>query len=253
MRIGVLPVTNASNPYCRIKVAIRGSWLENLGFNHKTPVIATPQPSGFTLRVADANAVNATGANVVNATTDTSSSGKLIYVWMEDGRPALHVNFAGIFAANGLAVGDFLAVRYEYGLIEARKLPPAQKYYVVGTHNHGAFLRLYGNWLDDAGVMLDGGVVTVAVATTCITLRVWDEPGLDYADIVKFARRLKYQLVQAQKNQDVTFIDLDGYLLNRAGFDSGDICGVRYVRGIITLFKPDLQKLGLLQHQGLLS
>ena len=119
--------------------------------------------------------------------------------------------------------------------------------------NSCAFLRLYGPWLDDAGVFLDGGIVTVAVAPACITLRVWDDPDMSYTDIVKFARKLRYQLVQAQKNQDVTFIDLDSHMLGRAGFDIGDVCGVRYERGIITLFKPDLQKLGLLHHQGLLS
>ena len=244
--IGVLYVTGTKNPPYRIRVNMRGLWLANFGFTYGTPVLAIPQPDGFRLQVENANT-----ANVTN-TTDAINSSKLIHVGLDGKKHALYLNFANSFAANGLAAGDFLAARYEYGVIEARRLPPAQRYCVVGTRNHGAFLRLYGPWLNDAGFPLDG-IVTVATSPGCVTLRVWDEPDLSYREVVKFARMQRYQLVQVQKNQQVKFIDMDSHMLNRAGLDSGDICGVWYEHRMITLFKPDLQKLGLLHHQGLLS
>ena len=136
-----------------------------------------------------------------------------------------------------------MLAKYEYGTIAARKLPPAHKYYVVAALNYSAFLRLYGEWLNDAGFLPDV-IATVAIKPGCITLRTWSEPAASYSDIVKFARERKYQIAQPQKNQDITYIDLDCCLLDRAGFVTGDFCGVRYDCGIITLFKPDLQKLG---------
>jgi len=233
MNLGILHITATKKPPCRTKVSVRSTTrLAAFGFDYETPVWATPQPDGFTLTVQDER--------------HEKDGGKLIHVGREGRKLALTLNFAKNFAVAGLSAGDFLAARYEYGVITARKLPPAQKYYVVVSQNYGAFLRLCGVWLDDAGFFPDT-IATVAVQRDGggMTLRLWDETATTYGDIVKFARAHQYQLLQAQRNQQITFIDLESHLLNCAGLDAGDIAGIHYEHGRITLFKPDLQKLGL--------
>ena len=231
MKTAILQITATKKPPYRTKIGIRSSWLADIGFVCGVPVRAIPLPDGFILALQD---------------ECNRHNGKLIHVGLDGTKLALTLNFANNFTIAGLAAGDFLAARYEYGIITAKKLPPAQKYYVVASHNHGAFLRLNGAWLNDAGFLPDT-IAMVAVQRDCISLRLWDETAesaASYSEIVKFARTHQYQILQAQKNQHITIIDLDGYLLNRAGVNTGDIAGIHYEHGRITLFKPDLQKLG---------
>ena len=225
----VLHITATKKPPCRTKISIRFSWLADMGFVYGAPVWATPQPDGFTLALMNKHR--------------QEDGSKLIHVGSDGKKLALTLNFAKNFSVAGLTAGDFLAAQYEHGLITAKKLPPAQKYYVVGAQNYGAFLRLCGEWLNDAGFLPDS-IVTVAVRQGCIILRLWNDHAATYGEIVKFARANQYQILQAQRNQKITFIDLDSYLLDCAGLDTGDITGVHYEYGRITLFKPDLQKLG---------
>jgi len=232
MSMAILHMTAVEKPYYRTKIGVRSSWLADMGFVCGAPVWAMPQPDGFTLTL-----------HSKHSKMDGMDSGKLIHVGLDGKKLALTLNFAKNFSVAGLSAGDFLAARYEYGVITARKLPPAQKYYVVGAQNHGAFLRLCGGWLNDTGFLPDT-IAMAAVLRDGMTLRLWDDTAATHSDIVKFARAHKYQVVQPQKNQHITFIDLNGYTLNRTGFDTGDIAGIHYEHGCITLFKPDLQTLG---------
>ena len=230
MKMAILQITTTKNPPFRMKIGIRSNWLADIGFVYGAPVRAVPLPDGFILALQDEH------SEMIN------SNGKLIHVGLDGTRLALTLNFAKNFSIAGLSAGDFLAAQYEYGAITAKKLPPAQKYYVVGAHNYSAFLRLSGEWLNDVGFLPDV-IVTAAMQPDCITLQLWDKPDTTYCEIVKFARTHQYQVLQTQRNQHITFIDLDDCLLNRAGVNSGDIAGVHYEYGRITLFKPDLQKL----------
>jgi len=230
LRMGVLHVTSTKKPPYRCKVNIRSPWLADLGFSHGSAVTAVPQQDGFTLTLK----------NTVN------ENGKLIHVGLggdAKNKPALSLNFANNFSTTGLSGGDFLAAGYEYGVITARKLPDAQKYYVVGARNHGAFLRLNGAWLSNAEFLPDS-IAIVAVDRDCIILQLWNDTASSYGEIVKFARMHKCQILQVQKNQHIIFIDLDAHILHRAGFEPGCLSGVHYDCGIIKLFKPDLRKLG---------
>jgi len=230
MNMAILHITMTKKPPCRTKVSLRSTTrLADLGFVYNASVRAIPQSDGFTLALQNEHS--------------EKDSGKLIHVGREGKKLALTLNFAKNFTVAGLSAGDFLAARYEYGVITARKLPPAQKYYVIGSQNYGAFLRLYGEWLNNAGFLPDT-IATVDIQRDGMTLQLWDEPAATYGDIVKFARTHKYQVLQPQKNQHITFMDLDGYILNRAGLDTGDIAGIHCEHGRITLFKPDLHKLG---------
>ena len=228
LKVVVLCVSSTKKPPIRHKIKICSPWLAELGFIPGTAVFASPEQDGFTLSLQ----------------SYSNGNGKFIHVGLEKtDKPALSLNFANNFATTGLTGGDFLAAGYQYGLITARKIPDAQKCYIVGSRSHCPFLRLYGDWLSDLGFLFDS-IVTAAISRDLIILRLWDDPAATYDDIVKFARLNKLQVLQTRKNQLITFIDLDSHILDRAGLESGDICGICHKHGAITLFKPDLQKLG---------
>ena len=233
MKMGVVRVTTTKKPPYRSKIKITSPFLNDIGFIQGTPIIATLRPDGFTLNLRD-----------INGADKMCGNSKLIHVGLDGKKTTLTLNFSNNFSTPELSTDDFLAIRYEYGVITAKKLPPAQKYYVVAAQNYGAFLRLNGAWLTEAGFMPDA-IVTVARQPGNITLRTWEDMTSTYDEIVKFARAHQYQVMQVQRNQEITFFDLDGYLLNRAGFETNSIAGINYEYGTISLFKPDLQKLGL--------
>jgi len=229
MQVSILHVTATKKPPIRTKVNIRQPWLGDMGFVYGASVWATSQQNGFILTLQ----------NEPNA----YEYGKLIHVGLEGAKPALTLNFANNFTVDGLSGGDFLAARYDCGVIQARKLPQAQAYYFVSSRDYDAFLQMCGGWLADAGFIPDT-ITTVFVDKHFITLSVWQDATASYGDIVKFARERKCQIIQPKRNQHITVVDIPGHILGQAGLSKGDICGMRYEPGVITLFKPDLQTLG---------
>jgi len=229
MNLAILHMNTTKKPPCRTKVNIRQPWLGGMGFIYDAPVWATPQQNGFMLALQNERNANAYG--------------KLIHVGHDGKKLALTLNFANNFTVDGLSGGDFLAAQYEYGVIKARKLPQAQAYYLVSSRDYEAFLQMCGGWLADANFVPDT-ITTVFVDKNSITLSAWQDATTSYGDIVKFARERKCQIIQPRRNQHVTAMDIPGHILDRAGFKKGDISGVRYEPGVITLFKPDLQTLG---------
>jgi len=230
MKMGVLHVTTTKQPPYRAKIRICSPCLADMGFVHGAAVRAAPRQDGFNLALQNEN----------NARED----GKLIHVSLYRDKPNLTVNLAQNFPT-GLIDGDFLAAGYEYGIIRARKLPEAQKYYVITSQNYGAFLQFSGAWLSDTGFTPDT-ITTVSSTHEGIMFSAWKDIAAKYDDIVKYARKQGYQIIQARRNQHITTMDIPGYILNKAGFGNGDIIGVRYEYGIIKLFKPDLQRLGFI-------
>ena len=236
MKMGILRVTAIHKPVYRTRIHIRSQWLASIGFVQGALVSVVPRQDGLTLSLQDKN-----------STLIKEERHKLIRVGLENKHPKplcyLAVNFTKNFSIPGLSAGDFLAAGYGYGIIKAMKLPSADKYVVVGSQNYSAFLQLSGGWLSDIGFMPDA-VVTVSLTHGNIILSLWKGDTMEYSEIVKFARKHKYQLIQVRKNQHITTLDISGYLLDSAGFIEGDISGIRYEYGIIRLFKPDLKKLG---------
>jgi len=145
----------------------------------------------------------------------------------------------GIFPFPDLSGGDFLAAAYEYGTITARKLPPADKYYVVDTQNHGAYIRLNGGWLNDAGFPPDS-IAVVSSTKNGITFSAWNGKHDEYPELVKHARKNKYRILQTRLSQKITFMELFSDVLDKVGLKTGDIAGICYEYGKITLFKPVL-------------
>lgn len=229
MKMGILHVNTTKKPPYRTKINVRSPWLADIGFVHGTPIAAAPCANGFTLSLWDEN--KATG------------EGKLIHVSGDASKPSLIVNLANNFSTTGLVGGDVLAAGYEYGTITAAKLPEAKKYCVVSSQNNRAYLQFCGAWLTNAGFIPDA-ITTVSVTGDGITFGAWKDSAAKYSEIVKYARKHKYQLIQAKRNQHLTVMDIPCYILSRAGLNKGDIVGIRYSHGTIELFKPDLKILG---------
>jgi len=231
MKMGVLHVNTTRKPPYRSKINIRSPWLADSGFVYNAPVIAIPCREGFTL--------------TLYSTMDAywRDGGKLIHVGGLEEKPNLILNLANNFSTTGLSGGDFLAAGFEYGTITARKLPDAQRYYVVGSQANSPFLQFSGGWLSDVGFTAYA-IIAVSFDSDCLTFTRWSDDSANYSDIVKLARECKSQIIQPRCNQNITILDIPCYLLENAGFVPGDISGVRCQYGSIELFKPDLKKLG---------
>jgi hypothetical protein len=226
MKMGVMTVTSTKQPPIRSKIKTSSPLLAGAGFVHGAAVCAVPCQDGFTLTLGD-----------------VKGDGKLITVGLDsNAKPTISLNLTGSFPT-GLIAGDFLAAGFEFGKITAHKLPPADKYYVVGSQSHAAYLQFSGGWLADAGIMPDT-LATVTVTHEGVIFSVWEDTTATYSEIVRYAREHKAQLIQARKNQHITTLDIPAYVLNKASLGNGDIAGIHYEHGKIIMFKPDLRKLG---------
>ena len=227
MKMGVLRVREKKNSPLCLDVVVRHACIADFGFVHKKSVLVTYQHDGFTVVLCD------------NA--DANSDGRILHIGGCGNIYRLSVRLPknSIFSN-----GDFLAVKYEHGIITARKLPSAQRYYVVGLLNHDAYLKMSGYWLSDIGFTPDT-TVTVSTVNGCILFNAWMDTSKSYRELVRFSRKNKYQIIQIRKNEIASTLEIPCYLFNRVGITSGDIIGVHYGYGRIKFFKPGLENLGL--------
>jgi len=139
----------------------------------------------------------------------------------------------------GLQYGDSLIVRYEYGFIRLRKLPKGAVQLVTP--------HVVGKWLTVAGFVPDA-VLTVAAQLGTITCTLHENGIERTAELVKYARANKLQLLQVQhskyKHGVLQWIDLPKSCLDIAGFTPDDTLLATYEHGFIQLQKPDFVGLG---------
>lgn len=224
----ILQVTATKPSYCE-QVNIRLSTiLAQTGFVCNAPVQAIAEKDGFTL--------------TLHEHSRTHETGKTIHVKTYGSRLRLNVYFSKKFLPTGLKAGDFLAAKFEHGTITARKLPDANKYYIIGEEAHSPYLLMSGAILPDAGFEADA-ISTVSVVNNELTIRLWDQQATDYPEIVKFARSRKLQIIQPYQSQEVR-LKIPPYLLDAVGFEPGDFAGVSTHHATIKMFKADLQSLG---------
>lgn len=221
----ILRTYTREKPNSRISttIPISFTWLAKMGFVPGALVCAVPYPDGFTLTLQN---------------NENTGYGKTLRVKLGQ-RLTLSVNIARDFPIPELSGGDFLAAAYEYGTITARKLPPADKYYVVDTQNHSAYLRLNGGWLVDAGFP-PNTIAIVAPTHNGITFTAWNGKHDEYPELVKHARKHKCQIIQIRECQAITFMELFADVLDKVGLKNGDIAGICCEHGKMTLFKPVL-------------
>ena len=220
MKKCIMQITGMKKP----RTAVRVHWLGDMGFTYGAPVYAAPQTEGFTLALQHQHVAH--------------ENGKFIHTGRHKHGLSLVLYFTQTFTFPGRSVGDFLVAECEHGFIKARKLPPAQRYCILDSHPYDASLCFSGKWLMDIG-FFPGTVIIVSVDKGSITFSVWDDITATCANIVKFARARKCQIMQPMSNRHIPILDIPDYVMSRAGFRNGDICGVLYEHGLITLFKPE--------------
>ena len=146
----------------------------------------------------------------------------------------------------GIAWGDRLLVRYEYGLVRMRKLPPGEATLTTS--------RVAGKWLAKSG-FVPGAVLTVGATPGLITCELQPNGVERTAQLVKYARANKLQLVQVRKQTHklrkppykhgaIQWFDIPYTCLEKAGFVTGEPLIATYKYGTIMLQKPNFTEVG---------
>jgi hypothetical protein len=168
---------------------------------------------------------------------------------------ALEVTGKGIIHNAGLDYGDTLVVRYDYGFIKARKVPPDERVIFMARlkkpHTGHTYpkLKLFGNWLLDLG-FTPGTFVSAFSEPGLITFKVPNGNSENYHDSARIARKNKarvinvYNVQHTDKERSYPNIIVTGSFISRAGFALDDTLIARCERGIIKLRKLDFEQLG---------
>ena len=218
----------------RPRLALFAEWFIPMGFVPDTLVQFLPEPGGMSFTLCE---------NVPKyselARTTREKGGSLIHVNMYSHRGYPCLSTGGhVFKRVGLACGDMMLIRYEYGFIKARKLP----------HGTGEIVtaRLFGKWLEGLG-FVPNAVLTADSVPGLITCRL-QENGLERThELVKYARVNKFNLIQVQSDRDNNgfpeFV-IPPSRLEKAGFPLDDAFVATCEYGLINISRIDFEALG---------
>ena len=248
MRLHLLSLRPGKGAYKSPCVSIATDWLAEMGFVPRALVEVMPEPGGVSFILRDENIPKY--SDLVYETK--ARGGKLVQVYAG---PVLGAANPCLLAG-GLSVGDHLIARYQHGLIQIRKLPGASKLIPVlrapsAKAKGGPVprIRIYGEWLSDAG-FTRGKLVTAAAGPGLITFRHCDYTMDEYPAAVKFARANKLSFVEISlDDNNAPVFEKTGVILEKAGFEVGEVLLAAYEYGLIKLRKIDLEGLGF-QCQG---
>jgi len=245
MNINLINVTNTgSASEIRPGFRFNGQWLPQMGFLPDTLVKAIPEAGGMDFILHD---------DYIPSFKELDDStrqqgGKLIHVpyTNESSSPCLVAS--GKFINNaGLNIGDAFITRYDYGLIQIRKLPPTTKAALrIRVCHRLDKLRikaqLAGDWLLGFGFTPKTSVVAIS------------EPGKIVFEIIErlsdfcFSQQYKMELIQVRETYDhekmYPYISVPVSCLHKALFPPGDMLLVSCGPGCITLQRPDFEALG---------
>jgi len=242
MSIYLLNVINAGTDSAPSpSLCFRGKWLPKMGFISGALVKAIPKPGGmeFILRDEYIFSYSELVASV------RRQGGKLLNVCCN--KPVLETSGSYLHSA-GIYCGDALIARYDYGLIQARKLPEMAKTVIVtsvknqDTGKPDPKVWLIGDWLPDFGFTPEMPVAAIS------------EPGQISFGIIErcgdlcLSSQNTMKLIQVHKTRDwgkgYPYMRAPNSCLDKAGFIIGDVLLVSCEYGIITLRKLDFEGLG---------
>jgi len=232
---------------------LNGLWLQEMGFISGALVQAIPEQGRMTFTLCNENIQS---YSELDASTQ-KLGGKLIQVYYRCGRktPLPCLVTSGEYLYNtGFGFGDKLIARYSTGFIRIRKLPPVTKIiYVTSvklkyTDKPLPEIRLIGNWLSEFGFTPNFLVASTSVPGS-VTFRLHIDDGIEsYNELVKNARQNKMKLLKvcevSKRKAHYPSIKINGSCVDKAGFNFGDMLLVFCEHGLITLQKPDFEKLG---------
>jgi len=214
-------------------------WLGAIGFVSRALVQYIPEIGGMTFTLCDENILRY--SELYRHTKE--KGGTLMQVFFY--RDGLQLCISGArLNATGLVFGDKLLVRYEPGIVRMRKLPQGAVKLVT--------TRINGKWLGEAG-FVPGAVLSVRSTPGLITCTLHENGVERTAELVKYARANRLQLLQVQQAKYLkrsrklgvySYFDLPKSCIKKAGFDPDDVLLATYEHGIISLQKPDFAELG---------
>ena len=213
-------------------------WLPDIGFIPRALVQVLPEPNGLVLNLCDKNIPSYRELDFET----TEQGGKLIQVCKRserDTRPMLSVSGKYILDG-GLAVGDRLVARYDYGIIRVRKFPdaPDVKFMIVSKKS-----QLSGEFLVNSGFK-SGDLVTVKTEPNEITLKLQKCGAANYSELVRYARQNKLQLLQVRSENNFLSIVFPYSCIEKVGAEIDDIFAAHFKNGVVKLQKLDFEKLG---------
>jgi hypothetical protein len=218
------------------RVVFSASWLAGMGFIPDALVQYFPEDGGLSFVLCNENI-----PLYSELFRDMKQKGgTLLQVYYCRQRDNLQLCISGSqLDRTGLAFGDKLIAKYEYGYIRMRKL--------LDNNTKIVTPHLVGKWLSGLGFSANE-VFTVAAEPGLITCTL-HENGLERtAELVKLARANQLKLLQVQhvqyKHDDLTFIDIPSDCIKKAGFALDDTFIANYEYGLIKLQKPDFVGLG---------
>lgn len=241
----------------RPRILFCGKWLHEMGFFAGSLVQVLPYDNGMIFNLCDENIKSY--AELYRVTKE--QGGNLLRVCIssrkEDCKEPTFQTTGKYIYSSGLALGDLLISRCEYGSIRTRKVEPYRLELenvkvITVIHISRKYTKLpipkvslSGTWLNDIG--FKGGSVAVAKAEAdSLTLTLEDADEAQQNSFMKYMRASKMKIVQFYKepHNRGTCIGITGSLLKEAGFNTGDTLAVSYEYGIIKLQKFDFEKLG---------
>jgi len=250
MNTAFLSVTGKGEPHGNLpRIVCSGSWLPDMGFVTGALVQAIPEPDGMSFTLCDENIRR---YSELSRSTD-EQNGKLIQVIFSKNKKSYGEMIATsghYIVSGGLSIGDSLIVHYKYGYI--RMLKAHGMIGTVGSLNDKragktiSRIRLFGEWLADAGFVRDALAVAVSEPGS-ITLTLYDKGIEQYSALVKYVRDNGHKLLQFwqyYKSEKSSYVEIRGSCLESAGFTSGDLYDVYCEYGLIKLKKLELKDLG---------
>jgi len=254
MKYQLLSLTsNGVNAHLLPKIYLYGNWLAEFGFINNALVQALPEDNGIVFNLCNEIICYSELYERTNA-----SNGKLIQIYAD--RQSVALTLSGHFLSNvGLAIGDALIAKYDYGVIRVRKVDPIKLGFDVSPSNiklitmkseksryGGRFpkIQLSGRWLADVGFIPES-VATAKVEKGIFTLKLQENGAEKYGELVKFARKNGMRIVQVRsQHREVPLIIISGSICDKAEFGNEDILVATFSYGNIELRKLDFAKLG---------
>lgn len=242
----------------RPRISFAGDWLSEMGFIPGALVQALPEPDGMVFKLCNENI----GAYSDLFHSTKALGGGLVRVYMGDGETHIVPTFvtSGQYVyRGGLALGEALIVKYDYGVIRVRKIVPHKLGFknlriIIASHIKRKYtnepipkVRLCGYWLNDIGFEI-GAIVTAESAPGVITLNL-QKVDTGYSALMKYVRQRKLKIVQVSKDphnrgEPRPCIGITGSCIDKAGFQSGDTLAASYENGVIKLQRLDYAGLG---------
>jgi len=218
-------------------ITFYAEWTQPMGFVPDALVQFLPEDGGAKFLLCNENI--ASYSKLVQRTAQLG--GVLVHtnMYISNVYPCLAVS-GEVMKRTGLAIGDNLIARFEYGLVHLRRIPP-------GLVKIIRFGRISGKWLLEYGFEPEA-VLTVTSVPGLITCRLQENGIKRTAELVKHARLNDLSLIQVRRVSDswviMPLIEIPLSRFAKAGFAPDDALLATYEHGRIQLEKLDLAAIG---------